>query len=61
MIKGSGFIEFKDSDSWEYNKGYLIYIPADIEHQIIASEKADNGFFFYSIARGIVFRQNLIQ
>ncbi|OGZ63044.1 MAG: hypothetical protein A2812_02275 [Candidatus Staskawiczbacteria bacterium RIFCSPHIGHO2_01_FULL_36_16] len=46
VTKGSGVIEFKNSDSWEYNGGDLIYIPANIEHKIIASEKADNEFFF---------------
>jgi mannose-6-phosphate isomerase-like protein (cupin superfamily) len=46
VTKGNGVIEFKDSDSLEYKEGDLIYIPANIEHRIIASEKVDNEFFF---------------
>lgn len=46
VTKGSGLVEFKNGDSWEYNEGDLIYIPADTEHQIVASAKTENEFFF---------------
>ncbi len=44
--KGSGFVEFKNDESFEYTEGDLIYIPSNLEHRIIASNKADNEFFF---------------
>lgn len=46
VTKGSGLVEFKNGESWEYTEGDLIYIPANIEHRIIASDKTDNEFFF---------------
>ena len=46
VTKGSGLVEFKNNESCEYTEGDLIYIPSNIEHRIIASEKADNEFFF---------------
>jgi len=46
VTKGSGLVEFKNGNSWEYNEGDLIYIPANIEHQIVASKDSDNEFFF---------------
>jgi len=46
VTKGSGLVEFKNDESWEYTEGDLIYIPSNIEHRIIASDKADNEFFF---------------
>lgn len=46
VTKGSGLVEFKNGDSWEYNEGDLIYIPANIEHKITASNENNNEFFF---------------
>jgi len=46
VTKGHGLIEFKNDESYEYTEGDLIYIPSNIEHRIIASEKIDNEFFF---------------
>ncbi|MEI7621051.1 MAG: cupin domain-containing protein [Candidatus Moraniibacteriota bacterium] len=46
VIKGHGLVEFKNENSLEYSEGDLIYIPANIEHQIIASKDGDNEFFF---------------
>ncbi len=46
VTKGSGLVEFKNDESFEYTEGDLIYIPANLEHRIIAFDKADNEFFF---------------
>lgn len=46
VAKGSGIVEFKNNESLEYADGDLIYIPSNIEHRIIASDKSDNEFFF---------------
>ena len=49
VTKGSGTIEFKDEEPMEYQDGDLIYIPSNIEHKIIASEKSDNEFYFIRV------------
>ncbi|MDA1061209.1 MAG: cupin domain-containing protein [bacterium] len=46
VIKGVGIIEFKDDKPMKYQEGDLIYIPSNIEHRIIASERDDNEFYF---------------
>lgn len=46
VTKGSGMIEFKNSEPWEYTEGDLIYIPSNIEHRITASNITGNEFFF---------------
>jgi quercetin dioxygenase-like cupin family protein len=46
VIRGAGSISFKDGDTWNYEEGDLIYIPAPCEHRIEARGDTDNEFFF---------------
>lgn len=46
VLKGTGFIEFRDEDKIEYKTNDLIYIPANLEHRIEATGSAENEFYF---------------
>ncbi|WKZ23782.1 MAG: cupin domain-containing protein [Candidatus Dojkabacteria bacterium] len=49
VVKGSGVIEFAESESIEYLEGDLVYIPAGKQHRILASKQSDNEFYFVRI------------
>ncbi len=49
VVKGEGYIEFKDGEKIEYAADDLIYIPADLEHKIEATGKEENEVFFIRI------------
>ena len=46
VVKGEGYIEFKDGEKIEYAPDDLIYIPADTEHKIEATGTEENEIFF---------------
>ncbi len=49
VLKGKGFIEFKDGEKFEYSPDDLIYIPDGIENKIEATGNEENEFFFIRI------------
>ncbi len=49
VIKGSGFIEYKNSDRFEYKAGDFIYTPANLEHRIEASGETQSEFYFVRV------------
>lgn len=49
VLKGSGVIEFKGNDPFSYQEGDLIYISANTEHRITASDSDDNEFYFIRV------------
>lgn len=49
VIKGKGFIEFRDGKKIEYFPDELIYIPNGMEHKIEATWNEENEFFFIRI------------
>ncbi len=48
VTQGSGRIEFRASVI-DYKKDDLIYIPANIEHRIIAEWQEENQFYFIRV------------
>jgi len=48
VIQGMGTIEFRDQ-LFQYVPGDFIYIPANIEHRIIAEWVLENQFYFIRI------------
>jgi mannose-6-phosphate isomerase-like protein (cupin superfamily) len=46
VVKGEGYIEFKDGEKINYAPDGLIYIPADLEHKIEATGEEENEMFF---------------
>ena len=46
VLRGTGVIKFKDSAEIKYKKNDLIYIPANLSHQIQNTGTEENEFFF---------------
>ena len=51
VISGSGFIDYKNGDRFEYAPGDFIYNPADLEHRIMAEGDTRSEFFFVRVVR----------
>ena len=49
VIQGSGFIEYKNGERFEYSVGDFIYNPADLEHKIEATGEVTSQFYFVRI------------
>lgn len=49
VSRGTGRVEFRESETIGYKENELIYIPASIEHKIIATGNIDSEFFFVRI------------
>lgn len=48
VVQGTGIIEFRDI-SLDYSSGDLVYIPANIEHKIVATWDIENQFYFIRV------------
>jgi len=46
VMKGTGVIRFQNEVELQYKKDDLIYIPANLEHQIENTGKEENEFLF---------------
>ena len=49
VTQGSGFIEYKNGDRFDYSPGDFIYNPADLPHRIVAEGKEQSQFFFVRV------------
>ena len=46
VLSGSGKIDFRDGNSWDFGPQDLIYVPADTEHRIENTSAGVSEFFF---------------
>jgi len=49
VLKGTGVIRFKDNKKITYQKDDLVYIPANISHEIENTGGIENEFYFIRI------------
>jgi mannose-6-phosphate isomerase-like protein (cupin superfamily) len=46
VTQGSGFVEYKTGEHFDYGPGDFIYNPAELAHRIVATGDEQSQFFF---------------